>query len=136
MIQTEQRHHQPPSAKAKGSSHQWGFTLIEVLVALAIVAIALAAGSRAIGALINNAGRQSEVLLAQICADNELVAARLLLQMPPIGTTQKQCEQAGRVFTVKRVTTATINPALRRVDAQVSTNGHFVLSVSTLIGRF
>lgn len=113
-----------------------GFTLIEVLVALAIVAIALAAGSRAIGALIHNSDRQTQVFLAQLCADNALVQARLQMQMPQIGDTVTQCEQAGRTFSVKQVTSATINPALRRVDAQVSTDGHFVLSISTLIGRF
>ncbi|MBC7609354.1 MAG: prepilin-type N-terminal cleavage/methylation domain-containing protein, partial [Polaromonas sp.] len=48
------------------SSH--GFTLIEVLVALSIVAIALLAGLQATSALTNNALRQSDVMLAHICA--------------------------------------------------------------------
>ena len=42
-----------------------GFTLIEVLVALAIVAIALLAGGKAMNALTQTAGRQSDVMLAQ-----------------------------------------------------------------------
>ena len=41
-----------------------GFTLIEVLVALGIVAIALVAGLQATSALTRNATRQSNVLLA------------------------------------------------------------------------
>ena len=43
---------------------QRGFTLIEVLVALGIVAIALVAGLQATTALTNNALRQSDILLA------------------------------------------------------------------------
>ena len=46
--------------------------MIEVLVALGIVAIALVAGLQATAALTNNAQRQSDMLLAQLCADNEL----------------------------------------------------------------
>ena len=49
-----------------------GFTLVEVLVALGIVAIALLAGLQATTALVNNAMRQSDVLLAHLCAENEL----------------------------------------------------------------
>ena len=54
-----------------------GFTLVEVLVALAITAIALMAGAQATGALMLNAARQSEVLLAHLCAENALVTVRL-----------------------------------------------------------
>ena len=54
-----------------------GFTLVEVLVALGIVAIALAAGVRSTASLTRNAERQSDLLLAQLCAENALVAVRL-----------------------------------------------------------
>ena len=64
-----------------------GFTLIEVMVALAITAIALMAGLQATGALTRNATRQSDVLLAQLCADNALAQLRLLRQLPAIGDT-------------------------------------------------
>ena len=48
---------------------QRGFTLVEVLVALGIVAIALVAGTQASSALLRNAGRHSDVLLGQNCAE-------------------------------------------------------------------
>src|SRR5204862_5250089 len=54
-----------------------GFTLIEVMVALAIVAITLGAGIKAAGALADNAARLTDVSLAQWCADNELTGLRL-----------------------------------------------------------
>ena len=75
-----------------------GFTLIEVLVALAIVAISLAAGVQATASLARNAERQSDLLLAQLCADNALSAIRLARQMPPVGINTVACEQAGQTF--------------------------------------
>lgn len=113
-----------------------GFTLIEVLVALGIVAIALIAGLQATTALTNNALRQSDVLLAQICAENELVKVRLSRQMPGVGDNMLACEQAGRAFTVKLTVRPTPNPSFRRVDAQVFDQSYPVLRLSTVVGRY
>ena len=114
---------------------QDGFTLIEVLVALAIVAIALAAGLQATTALTNNAQRQSNVLLAHICAENELVKARLSKQMPDIGDSSLTCEQGGRSFPVTVSVLPTPNPSFRRVDAQVFDGESPVLRLSTIVGK-
>lgn len=113
-----------------------GFTLIEVLVALGIVAIALAAGLRATSALTENALRQSSVLLAHICAENELIRIRLARQMPGIGETSIACEQAGRSFEVRTSVLPTPNPSFHRVDAQVFDAGAPVLRLSTIVGRY
>jgi general secretion pathway protein I len=106
------------------------------LVALAIVAIALAAGLRATSALTGNALRQTSVLLAHICAENELVRVRLARQMPGIGDTAIACEQAGRSFEVRMSVRPTPNPSFQRVDAQVFDEGAPVLRLSTVVGRF
>ena len=113
-----------------------GFTLIEILVALGIVAIALVAGLQATTALTNNALRQSDVLLAHICAENELVKARLSRQMPGVGDSTVACEQAGRNFSVTVSVLPTPNPSFRRVDAQVFDDKSPVLRLSTVVGRF
>ena len=113
-----------------------GFTLIEVLVALGIVAIALVAGLQATAALTNNALRQSDVLLAHICAENELAKVRLARQMPGVGDTDIACDQAGRAFRVRVSVSATPNPSFRRVDAQVLDGSSPVLRISTVVGRF
>lgn len=113
-----------------------GFTLIEVLVALGIVAIALLAGLQATAALTRNAQRQSDVLLAQICAENELIKVRLARQMPGVGDSSVACEQAGRTFTVRVAVRPTPNTNFRRVDAQVLDVETSVLRLSTVVGRY
>lgn len=113
-----------------------GFTLVEVLVALAIVAVALAAGLQATSALTTNALRQSTVLLAHICAENELVRTRLARQLPPIGDSSVACPQAGQEFTVNVAVRPTPNPNFRRVDAHVFEAQVPVLRLSTVVGRF
>lgn len=115
---------------------QPGFTLVEVLVALGIVAIALTAGLEATAALTRQAQRESDILLAGICAENELIKARLLKQMPGIGDSQVSCEQGQRVFTVAVIVRPTPNANFRRVDAQVLDGETPVLRLSTVMGRY
>ncbi len=116
-------------------SAQHGFTLIEILVALAIVSIALLAGSQAVSALSRGAQRQSDVLLAQICAENELVKIRLAGQFPNTGDSSASCEQAGKVFSVAVEVRSTPNPNFRRLDTKVLDEGTPVLSIATIVGR-
>jgi len=113
-----------------------GFTLIEVLVALGIVAIALTAGLQATTALTHNALRQSDSLLAHICAENQLIQARLSRQMPSVGESSEDCEQAGRTFAVTVTVRPTPNPSFRRVVAQVRLDNAPVLDLSTIVGRY
>ena len=113
-----------------------GFTLIEVLVALGIVSIALVAGLQASAALTANAQRQSDVLLAHICAENELVRMKLARQLPPVGDAEQACEQAGQAFLVRVKVSPTPNPSFRRVDAQVFAQESPVLRLSTVMGRY
>jgi general secretion pathway protein I len=113
-----------------------GFTLIEVLVALGIVAIALVAGLQASAALTNNAQRQNDVLLAHVCAENELVRLKLAKQLPSVGEADQPCEQAGQAFVTRLRVSPTPNPNFRRVDAQVFTNATPILRLSTILGRY
>jgi general secretion pathway protein I len=113
-----------------------GFTLVEVLVALGIVAIALTAGLQATGAVTRHAQRQSDMLLAQMCAENELTKVRLARQLPSLGDAQIGCEQAGRSLTVVLAVRATPNLNFRRVDAQVLDDQVPIWRVSTVVGRY
>lgn len=119
--------HRPPAR---------GFTLIEVLVALGITAMALVAGLKATAALTDNAMRQSDMLLAQLCAANELIRLRLAQQMPGVGETSVRCEQGGQAFDVALVVAPTPNPNFRRVDALVRLGASPLLRLSTVMGRY
>jgi len=114
-----------------------GFTLIEVLVALAIVGVTLAAGLRAAGSVTDNAQRLADVTAAQWCADNQLTDLRLARQFPGVGDGDFACEQLGRVFRGQLRTRPTPNPNFRRVDALVADEaGRPILSLSTVLGRY
>ena len=113
-----------------------GFTLIEVLVALAIVAITLGAGIKAAGSLTSNTARLADVTAAQWCADNRLTALKLAHQYPDIGDADFACEQLGRAYAGKLVVRPTPNPNFRRVDARVlDADGRQIVLLSTILGR-
>jgi len=113
-----------------------GFTLLEVLVALAVVAVALAAGLRAAGVLSDNAERLGDVIAAQWCADNQLTELRLRRIFPGVGDSDFSCEQMGRSYRGKLLTRPTPNPSFRRVDAAVSSeDGRPLVNLSTVVGR-
>ena len=114
-----------------------GFTLIEVLVALTIVAITLGAGIKAAGALTGNAQRLVDVSAAQWCADNQLTGLKLARQYPGVGDSDFSCEQLGRNYSGKLVVRPTPNPNFRRVEARIADEaGLPVLSLSTVLGRY
>ncbi len=98
-----------------------GFTLIEVMVALAITALALAAGVKASGALVGSVQRQVDLLVGQQCAENEIVRIRLSRQLPSVGDVRFSCNPSGDALPYEGVLTVrpTPNVNFRRVDAKV-----------------
>ncbi|OQW86472.1 MAG: type II secretion system protein GspI [Rhodoferax ferrireducens] len=124
----------PHNRRARAMTH--GFTLVEVLVALGIVAIALMAGLQATAALTRHAERQVNMVLAQICAENELARVRLARQLPGVGDSSVACEQAGHPLTVALVVRPTPNPNFRRVDAQVLEGEVPIWRLTTVLGRY
>jgi general secretion pathway protein I len=122
-----------PSPKHSGLKHG-GFTLIEVLVALFIVALTLITGVKASNTLMQSAERQKSTLLAQLCIDNYLVSMRLSKQLPGTGEQISTCQQASQNITLKVQINTTPNPSFRRMDIQAFELSTPVLSVSTVLG--
>jgi general secretion pathway protein I len=113
-----------------------GFTLVEVLVALAVVAVTLAAGLRAAGALVDGSQRLADVTAAQWCAENQLAELRLTRQFPGVGDGDFACEMLGRTYAGTLRTRPTPNPNFRRVDAIVRDDAQRPLvTVSAVVTR-
>ncbi|WP_157721040.1 type II secretion system minor pseudopilin GspI [Burkholderia ubonensis] len=98
-----------------------GFTMIEVLVALAIIAVALAASIRAVGTLATGSSDLHRRLLASWSADNALAQLRLTHAWPQIGEQSFDCSQANVQLVCTQRVSATPNPVFRRVQISVST---------------
>jgi general secretion pathway protein I len=111
-----------------------GFTLIEILVALAIVAVALAAGMRALAQSADGATTLKSRTLALWVAQNRLAVAQLAHPAPAQGTSAGDAAQAGRSFVWRETVTATPNPAFRKIDIVVSEPGAPDYALARLVG--
>ena len=96
-----------------------GFTLIEVLVALAIVAIGMAAVLSALTSSANTVSYLRDKTFAQWVALNQIATLRLSGQMTPAGTSDGNSDFAGRSWHWRREVTATQVPGVVRIDVKV-----------------
>jgi general secretion pathway protein I len=112
------------SSMLSTGSRARGFTMIEVLVALAILAIPLAASLRAVGMLANDEADLHRRLLAGWSADDALTDLHLSHTWPEVGTQTFDCSQGNLPLTCTQRVTATPNPVFRRVEVSVTTPGH------------
>ena len=96
------------------------FTLVEVLVALAILAIALAATTRAASLATDGARETRSRLLATWAAENRVAELRARRLFPPPATTTLSATQGGLALAVDETVSETANPTIRRVDLAVS----------------
>ena len=109
----------PPPRRAR----RRGFTLLECLVALAVLAIALTAALAAVSNTIRNTERLREHTLAAWVAHNHLAELRTKGAFPELGIVEGQTEQSGVQWLWQQHTKATPNSMFRRVDVTVSRAG-------------
>jgi len=111
-----------------------GFTLIEILVALAIVAVALTAGMRALAQSADSATALKARTLGLWVAQNRLAAAQVAAPWPAAGRYQGKAAQAGAAFLWREVVTATPNPAFRKIEITVMEPDRPEYQVARLVG--
>jgi len=96
-----------------------GFTLLEVLVALVIIGVALAASMRGAMSLTNTAEYSRDKLLALLSAENRLLELRLARERLEPGEEILACDQGGIALTCAQAVKPTPNPFFRRVEVRV-----------------
>lgn len=111
-----------------------GFTLVEMLVALAIVAVALLAGLRAVGAMARTSVELELRMLAQVTAENHIAELRAARVFPGVGTRTLACPQGKVAFECVEETKATPNPFFRRVEIRVYTAADREHMLAELVG--
>jgi general secretion pathway protein I len=111
-----------------------GFTLVEVLVALAIVSIALLAALRAAGQGTAAVGELRLRLFAGWVAENRLAEHRARGDWLALGIGRGTQSQAGVEFVWREEVIATPNPAFRRVDVFVSAPAEESRALARLTG--
>lgn len=97
-----------------------GFTLLEVLVALTIIAVALTAALRGAMALTSNARDIDRKLYAVITAENQQLELRFGRSQVGVGESRFDCGQGGISFVCTQSVTLTPNPFFKRVEIHVA----------------
>jgi len=97
-----------------------GFTLIECLVALLILAIVLASATRAIGLSIDDVRNNYIREAAMWTADNNIAQYYLDDSYPNLGLNKKDVSMAGVEFTMTTDITSTGNQYFRKIEISMS----------------
>ncbi|ADE10734.1 type II secretion system minor pseudopilin GspI [Sideroxydans lithotrophicus] len=101
------------------SKRSQGFTLLEVLVALAILAIAMAAVSRTASSSIQHVEALRTRVIAGWVAQNRLALHQARNDWPAPGIQSGEEKQAGLSYPWKEEVIATPNPTMRRIVVSV-----------------
>lgn len=110
-----------------------GFTLVEILVALAIVAIAMAAVQRSFAQVIDSTLILRDRNIALWVAQNKLVQYRLEEYWPAVGSRTNTAIMANKEWDLQEKVSATQIPNVRRVELDISERGS-EYSLAHLVG--
>jgi general secretion pathway protein I len=116
-----------------------GFTLIEVLVALAIAAIGLASVLAIVTNTARNASSLRDRTFAGWIAANRVTETRLEQALPSVDRTAGDVDYAGQKWRWERTVTQTQVPGLRRVDVRVryaaAADDAWLVTLSGFVGK-
>ena len=100
-----------------------GFTLIEVLVALSIVALSLTAVTASISQMIDAGNTMRQRTYASWIGQNRIAELRLAEQLPEVGASNGTVEYANVEWSWRAVVAETGVEQLYRIDVSVSLAG-------------
>jgi general secretion pathway protein I len=100
-----------------------GFTLLEILVALAVLAIALTATMRGLGAAVDTTSALRDRTLARWVAEDLLAGLELRQEWPALDVKEGDAEMAGHAFHWRQETGPTPVAKMRRVELNVMLPG-------------
>lgn len=109
----------PHPLQGGGGVKQAGFTLLEVLVALAILAITMAAVSRTASSSIHHVDALRTRVIADWVAQNRLALHQARADWPAPGIQTGEEAQAGQTYPWQEEIIATPNPYMRRIVVSV-----------------
>lgn len=102
----------------RARSREAGFTLIEVLVALAIIAVAMSAAVRVAGLMTQSSGVLRDRSIAMIAAQSRMAELRLEGRLP-MGVKVMECDQGRLLLRCEQVIGTAENGRLLKVGVQV-----------------
>ncbi len=112
-----------------------GFTLIEVLVALAIASMGLAAVLSVVTNSARNGSYFRDRILASWIAQNKITEVRLGSTLPSVDKTTGELDYAGQKWKWEQAVTQTEVPGMRRVDVSVrAADAEAASSLATVSG--
>ena len=111
-----------------------GFTLMEVLIAVVILAVALSAATRATGLAADGAIVLRQHTLASWVAQDRLTGHVAAHDWPDVGTQTGSADQGGQNFEWREAVTGGPNPYFRRIQINVYVPGDADHSLYQLVG--
>lgn len=122
---------------SKCTERSRGFTLIEVMVALAVASLSLAAVAAAVSQMVDAASAMQERTFASWIAQNRIAEMRLANVVPDVDTTTGEVDYAGVEWEWRTTVSETGVENLYRIDVEVSYAGsdYVIRTVTGFIGE-